>query len=86
MKGPKPELAGFHQNVLMDEMMQAVDVDLLEAIDVDGGQSYVRARANCRGCTCKVTCRQWLAEHSEGQPQEFCPNSGFFQAVKGGDC
>jgi hypothetical protein len=86
MKNPKPELADFHQNVLMDDMMQVVGVDLLEVIDVDGGQSYVRARAKCHGCTCKVMCRDWLAEHSEAQSQSFCPNSGFFRAVKAGDC
>lgn len=86
MKSPKPELADFHRDVLMDDMMQVVGVDLLEAIDVDGGQSYVRARENCHGCTCKPMCREWLADHSEAQPQSFCPNSEFFRAVKTGEC
>lgn len=86
MKGPRPELADFHQTVLMDDMMQVVGVDLLDAIDGDGGQSYVRARANCRACNCKLMCRDWLAEHSEEPPQDFCPNSGFFQMVKAGGC
>lgn len=85
MKGFKSELAGFHETVLMDDMMQVVGVDLLDAIGGDGGQSYVRARANCRTCSCKPVCRGWLAEHSEGQPQSFCPNTDFFQAVKSGD-
>jgi hypothetical protein len=86
MKDSKPALADFHQSVLMDDMMQVVGVDLLEVVDVDGGRSYVKARANCRGCTCKAMCREWLAEHSEGQPQTFCPNAGLFRAVKSGDC
>lgn len=70
----------------MDDMMQVVGVDLLEVIDVDGGQSYVRARANCRQCTSKPTCREWLAEHSEGPPQPFCPNGEFFRALKALEC
>ena len=82
MKEPRPELADFHQAVLMDDMMQVVGVDLLNAIDVDGGQSYVRARANCRSCACTVVCRDWLATHSQGEPQDFCPNVDFFRALK----
>ncbi|WP_425283367.1 hypothetical protein [Methyloceanibacter marginalis] len=31
-------------------------------------------------------CRDWLAKNSEGQPQEFCPNTKFFEAVKTGSC
>ena len=85
MKDFKPVLAGFHETVLMDDMMQVVGVDLLDAIDLDGGQSYVRARANCVGCGCRSMCRQWLAEHREAEPQAFCPNAGFFRAVKVGD-
>ncbi|ODS02983.1 hypothetical protein AUC71_12235 [Methyloceanibacter marginalis] len=42
MKGFKHELSGFHETLLMDDMMQVTGVDLLEAVDVDGGQSYVR--------------------------------------------
>ena len=90
MKSPKqdrrPDLADFHQKVLMEDMMLTVGVGVLDAIDVDGGQSYVRARANCRNCTCTVVCREWLAEHSQGTPQDFCPNADFFRAIKGGDC
>lgn len=83
MSDPRPDLADFHRKVPMDDMMQVVGVDLLAAIDVDGGQSYIRARANCRGCTCEHVCRNWLAQHSHAEPQEFCPNTGFFRAAKG---
>jgi len=86
MRSPRPDLADFHQKVLMEDMMQIVGVDVLDVIDVDGGLSYVRARANCRGCTCKHVCRQWLAEHSQGAPQDFCPNADFFRAIRSGDC
>lgn len=82
MKDTRPALADFHRQVLMDEMMQVVGVDLLEAVDVDGGQSYVRARLNCHGCTCKKECRDWLSEHEHGQPQPFCHNASFFQSLK----
>jgi hypothetical protein len=83
MKSTRPGLADFHCQVLMDDMMQAVGVDLLEAIDVDGGQSYVRARLNCHGCVCKEECRDWLSEHEHRQSPSFCPNAGFFQSLKG---
>jgi Family of unknown function (DUF6455) len=82
MKGSKLEVGSFHENVLMDEMMQVVGVDLLSVVDVDGGQSYVRARANCIGCACKAMCRDWLAEHGVDEPQSFCPNAGLFRALK----
>ena len=82
MKGPKRKLAGFYQKVLMDDMMQVVGVDLLDVVDFDGGQSYIRARANCGECACKTACRTWLSGRSQGTPQPFCPNADFFQTVK----
>jgi len=81
----RPDLADFHRKVLMDDMMPVVGVGLLDAIDVDGAQSYVRARANCRKCSSTLVCRDWLAEHSEGEPQDFCPNASLFRAIKGRD-
>ena len=86
MKNPRPDLADFHRKVLMEEMMQAAGLDVLDAIDVDGGQSYVRARVKCRGCTSGLVCEDWLAEHSEGTPPDFCPNADFFRTIKSGDC
>ena len=86
MRGPRPELADFHRKVLMDDMMQVVGVDLLDAIDGDGGRGYIRARASCRNCTCNKVCREWLTGRSVGTPQNFCPNAEFFRAAKGCDC
>lgn len=83
---PRPDLADFHRKILMDDMVEVVGVDVLAAIDVDGGQSYIRARAGCRQCTCTDVCREWLAANSQGAPQDFCPNANFFRAVKGEDC
>ena len=82
MKSARPSLADFHRQVLMEEMMQTVGVDLLEAVDVDGGQSYVRAQFNCHGCSRKEVCRDWLAEGEDGEPQAFCPNARFFWSLK----
>jgi hypothetical protein len=73
MKDPKAELADFHQTVLMDAMIQVTGVDHLAAVDLDGGRSYVRARAKCHGCACKSECREWLAAHSQAEPQPFAP-------------
>lgn len=83
---PRPDFADFHRKVLMDDMMQVVGVGVFDVVDVDGGQSYVRARANCLRCTCTFVCLDWLAEHSQGVPQDFCPNADFFRAIEGGDC
>jgi len=85
MKIARPEFADFHQKVPMDDMMQTVGVNILDAIDVDGGQSYLRARSNCRTCTSKATCAGWLASHDQGEPQDFCPNADFFRSLKSAD-
>jgi len=89
MKRLKPDFTDFHRKVLMDDMMQVVGVDLLDVVDVDGGQSYLRARSNCHACTSKDGCRDWLAaaktEPEGQQPQPFCPNAGLFRTAKRGD-
>ena len=85
MGSPKAVFAGFHHKVLMDDMMEVVGVDILEMVDIDGGQSYLRARANCCACADKSACRDWLAAHSEGEPQAFCPNAELFRQIKRGD-
>ncbi|MEJ2517471.1 MAG: DUF6455 family protein [Methyloceanibacter sp.] len=82
MTDPKPDLAGFHQDVFMEDMMETVGVNLLDVVDLDGGQSYVRARANCHACSCKETCSDWLSVHAESEPPPFCANASLFQAIK----
>lgn len=85
MKGAKLSggvFADFHQKILMDDMMEVIGVDILSAIDIDGGRSYVRARANCLSCDCQTVCRDWLVGHARGTPQDFCPNADFFRAVE----
>jgi hypothetical protein len=67
---------------LMDDMMVVQHVDLVAA--VREGQGFVRARANCRNCTCEGACRDWFLEGPEA-PAEFCPNLNFFASLKGGD-
>ena len=81
MKSDRPGLAGFHRKVLMDDMMETVGVSVLDVIDVDGGQSYLRARSNCQTCSGKAKCNGWLATHDEGEPQDFCPNANFFRIM-----
>ena len=49
MKNEDLQVGDFHRSVLMDDMLRVVGVDILTAIAVDGGQSYVRARANLPG-------------------------------------
>ena len=83
MTDPRPDLADFHRQVLMEDMMETVGVEQSDILDLDGGQSYIRARANCHACPCKVACGNWLAGNAEGEPQAFCPNADLFQVVKG---
>jgi hypothetical protein len=66
----------------MEDMMDTVGVELLNILDVDGGQSYLQARANCHTCSCKANCSKWLAANSGGEPQSFCPNAELFKAAK----
>jgi len=67
---------------LMDDMMAVQDVDLLAAIGE--GDAFVRARAKCRSCACEGNCRDWFLEGA-GTEADFCPNLGFFAALKRGD-
>lgn len=82
MTDPKPELAGFHRDVLMEDMMVTVGVEQFDVVDLDGGQSYIRARANCHACPCKETCSDWLSANAAGDPQPFCPNADLFRTFK----
>ncbi len=77
----KPKLAGFHRRALMDDMMLVAGIDLLDAVDCDGGRSYVRARAACGGCQNEAVCREWLAGRSAERLEAFCPNAAFFRSV-----
>ena len=75
-----PQFArALRKQALMEEMMTVQVVDLLAA--VRSGDSFVKARANCRDCKDEGTCRSWFLEGSR-EPAEFCPNSAFFAALK----
>ena len=75
-----PRLARvLRKNALMDEMMEAQNVDLLAA--VRAGDAFVRARAKCRDCPNDDACPSWFLEGS-GEPAEFCPNGEFFASLK----
>ena len=78
----KPDLADFYRPVIMEDMMDTVGVEPFDILDLDGGQSYLQARANCHACSCKANCSKWLAANSEGEPQSFCPNAELFKAAK----
>lgn len=69
----------FKRQCLMDEMMVVQHVDILAA--VREGDGFVKARANCRSCTCAGVCREWFLDGSP-EEAEFCPNLGFFAGLK----
>jgi len=66
---------------LMDQMMQTLGVDVLTAVRLDSGQTFVRARARCRDCLRESECRKWL-DRPQGSPlpPDFCPNADFFRS------
>ncbi|MDJ0513933.1 MAG: DUF6455 family protein [Methyloceanibacter sp.] len=76
------DLASFHRPVLMEDMIETTGVNPLDVIDLDGGKSYLRARANCHNCTCKAVCSNWLSVNKEGDPQPFCPNADLLRMIK----
>lgn len=64
---------------LMDDMLVVQQVDIVAA--VSEGKAFVRARANCRTCTCAGACRDWFLEGAE-TPADFCPNLDFFASLQ----
>ena len=75
-----PQFArALRKQALMDDMMGAQGVDLVDAVRT--GDGFVKARANCRQCKDEAACRAWFLEQ-HGEPAEFCPNGGFFASLK----
>jgi hypothetical protein len=73
----------FRRRELMDHMMRTSGVDVLTAVRVDGGLTFIEARDKCRHCLHEDACRDWLG-FSEGlqMPPNFCPNASFFRTLR----
>ena len=68
---------------LMDAMMKASGVDVLETIRVDAGQAFLDARSKCRNCHNERQCRLWIQSGEVGRDApDFCPNSTLFRKCK----
>jgi hypothetical protein len=71
---------------LMDEIMEASHVDLVEVMRIELGQAFTDARSKCRFCTNETRCRAWLfSPETKGGPPEFCPNAELFRMCKRSD-
>ena len=69
-----------HRQELMDHMIERLGVDVLTAIDMEGGCAFVQARARCRNCLHESGCRLWLDSSTASPfPPDFCPNANFFR-------
>jgi len=68
---------------LMLRIMEAMGVNVPEAMRVDGGLAFLEAQGKCRYCESDDSCRQWLesSEQARGTP-EFCPNVSLFDGLK----
>jgi uncharacterized protein DUF6455 len=68
---------------LMLRMMEAMGVNVPDAMRVDGGLAFLEAQGKCRSCANDDSCRQWLdsSEQARGTP-EYCPNVTFFEGLK----
>jgi len=71
---------------LMLRIMEAMGVNVPEAMRVDGGLAFLEAQGKCRYCESDDSCHQWLesSEQARGTP-EFCPNASFFEGLKHAD-
>jgi hypothetical protein len=67
---------------LMDRMMEVQGVDVLAAIRVDGGLTFIEARAKCRYCLHAGICRHWLSSEGQRGAADFCPNVAFFRSCR----
>jgi hypothetical protein len=68
---------------LMDEMMEACDVDALSLVRRDRGLAFLKARTKCRYCVHDEACRAWLrfTPVAERAP-DFCANAEFFASCQ----
>jgi hypothetical protein len=71
---------------LMLRMMEAMGVNLPDAMRVDGGLAFLEAKTKCLFCANEDSCQHWLDadEQTRGTP-EFCPNASFLNGLKRAD-
>ena len=75
-----------HRQKLMLRMMEAMGVNVPDAMRMDGGLAFLEAQSKCRFCGNEDSCQDWLdsGEQARRNP-EFCPNAKFFEALKHAD-
>ena len=67
----------------MDEVMEALRLDLLDAARKESGAGLARARDTCLRCGASRLCRTWLeASIALEEPPVFCPNAPFFSSCR----
>lgn len=65
----------------LHDVMRRLDVDPVQLIRLDAGQSYAQARTRCLECRRAERCLAWL-DTPAGAAPEFCPNLELFTSVK----
>ena len=72
--------AGGSRQKLMLRLMEAMGVNVPEAMRVDGGLPFLEAQGKCRYCESDDSCRQWclirLRRHSSADASRSCEWKG----------
>lgn len=90
MQASVPRWPMFHhvlrRQELMDEVMEASHVDVVEVMRIEVNRAYIDARSKCRFCINETRCRAWLfSPETKRGPPEFCPNAELFRMCKRSD-
>lgn len=61
------------------QMMDRLQVDPLQLVRIERGETYRRVHEACLQCRSADTCRAWLqSQNSEPMRPDFCPNLKVF--------
>ena len=65
--------------VRTQQMMERLDVDSLQLVRLESGQTYCRVHEICLQCRVADVCREWLqSKDNKTERPDFCPNLELF--------
>jgi Family of unknown function (DUF6455) len=65
------------------DMIEALDVDVIALIRLDGGDAYAEARNKCLHCVCPGDCLAWLsADDEKFEAPWYCANRDVFEICR----
>ncbi len=73
----------LRQESLMNRMIAALKINMLDAVRQDRGEAIASARDKCFHCTNIEACKSWLNTAQDPKtPPIFCPNSTFLHRLR----